>query len=45
MKTANVYGNSGYGTLTDDANLTIWLLFYNSLEECATLLENITSTK
>ena len=35
------YGNRGFGTLSDDENLTLWLLFYNSMEEFATILENI----
>lgn len=35
------YGNRGFGTLSDDENLTLWLLFYNSMEEFGAILDNI----
>ena len=41
MKTASTYGNRGFGTLSDDENLTLWLLFYNSMEEFGAILDNI----
>lgn len=43
MTAAKSYGNNGYGLLTDDSRQTLWVLFYNTVEEMFAMIFNITN--